>query len=536
MSDAAASQAGAEEAQRAVTRSAGVVALGTFLSRALGAVRDAVVAAYFPISLTDAFYVAQTIPNSLRQILGEGAVSAAFIPVFAELDERRGRAAAALYYARFSATFFLLLLCVSLLGVLTAPAWATLYAGGYRALPGKFETTVELTRIMFPYILFAGLAALQAGVLNAVGRFFNASLSPALLNVAMISAPWLFVPAAQLLGLQPIASLALATLAGGVLQVIAQTASVRRAGIGLRPRFALSDPDVRRSLARLLPLLFGTGVYQVNILLSRLLASWLPNGAQSALYYGQRLIEIPQGMLALAVASAALPGLARLTQRGDLEQAKAALRHSLQLSLFVAVPASVALAALAVPTVTVVLGRGAFGPDQIHATARSLVWMAAGVWAVACAQGATRMFYALGDTRTPVLCSALNLVCFLLLSITLMDSLGHSAIALANSGAAIAQLSCLLWLLRRKVGPLGLLQLAKSLLRCCAASAVMAFVASDVAALGDWRRGGNAPDNWLVFAAACALGVAVYAAASYLLRSRELEQIGSLLRSKARKS
>ena len=160
------------------------------------------------------------------------------------------------------------------------------------------------------------------------------------------------------------------------------------------------------------PLVLGTGIYQINILLSRLIASYLPAGSQSFLYYGQRLVEIPLGMLTLAVASAALPSLARLSQRGDHEQAKAALRHSLRLSLFVAIPASAALDALALPTVAVLFGRGEFGAFQVHETARSLALMAIGIWAVAAVQGVTRMFYAYDDTRTPVLCSAVNLVCF----------------------------------------------------------------------------------------------------------------------------
>jgi putative peptidoglycan lipid II flippase len=516
--------------EHAITRSASVVAGGTLASRLLGAVRDAVIAASFPVGATDAFFVAWTIPNTLRQILGEGAVSAAFIPVFSAVDEREGREAARLYYARYAGTMFLLLALVSTLGVLTAPVWATLYAGGYRIDPSKFGVTVQLTALVFPYILFAGFAALQGGVLNALGRFLNASLSPALLNVAMIAAPWLFVPLALWLGLPPIGGLALAALAGGALQVAAQTASVRQAGMWSRPRLGLRDPAVRESLLRIAPLLLGTGIYQINILLSRHFASLLAPGSQSFLYYGQRLIEIPQGMLALAVASAALPSLSRLSQRGEHEQAKAALRHSLRLSLFLAVPASVALAALALPTVSVLFGRGAFGPIHASETARSLVWMAAGVWSVAAVQTVTRMFYAYGDTRTPVLCSALNLASFFGLCVALMGSLGHAAIALANSFASMLQLALLLVLLARRMGPLGLREVLGAAVRFALASAVMALVVSDLASLGDWKRGGNDPRNLGLYALTAAFGLAVYAGASYLLGSPELQQIASSLR------
>jgi putative peptidoglycan lipid II flippase len=535
MSPPAADEQAAAPDNLSITRSAGVVAFGTLASRVLGALRDAVIAASFPTGLTDAFVVAWTIPNTLRQVLGEGAVSAAFVPVFSEIDEKQGRDAARRYYARFAGTMFTVLAAVSAIGVLTAPLWATAYAAGYRVDRTKFHVTEQLTALVFPYILFAGIAALQAGVLNALGRFLNASLSPALLNVFMIAAPWTFVPLAGALHMPPIAALALAALAGGVAQVVAQTWSVRHAGMWQPPQLGFSDPAVRRSLARMTPLLLGTGVYQINILLSRLFASAVGPGAQSYLYFGQRLIEIPQGMLALAVASAALPSLARLMQRGDLEQAKHALRHSLRLSLFLALPASALLAALALPAVAVFFHRGEFRPFDAQQTARSLVWMAAGVWAVASVQNMTRGFYAYGDTRTPVLCSALNLGCFIGFSLWLMPSLDHAAIAAANSAASMAQLGLLCVLLRKRIGALGLREVAAHASRCGVASAVSAFVAADLAALGDWSRGGNDPRNLAVFAAACALGLAVYIAVSYLLRIRELDDILDILLRRKRK-
>jgi len=234
-------------------------------------------------------------------------------------------------------------------------------------------------------------------------------------------------------------------------------------------------------------------------------------------------------MLALAVASASLPTLARLSQRGEHDAAKAALRHSLRLSLFVAVPASVALGALALPTVTVIFGRGAFEPEHVEQTARSLAWMAAGVWAVASVQGVTRMFYAYGDTRTPVLCGAANLVSFVGFSMLNMRSLGHCAIAAGNSFSSVVQLALLLFLLRRRIGALGFRELFDGAWRFCAASLVMAFVASDLASLGTWSRGGNVVRNLLVYGLAVTFGVAVYAAASYLLGVPELRQIGAAL-------
>jgi len=271
-------------------------------------------------------------------------------------------------------------------------------------------------------------------------------------------------------------------------------------------------------------------VHQLNILLSRLMASYLPSGSQSFLYYGQRLIEIPQGMFAMAIASAALPSLARLRSQERNEEAVAAFRHSLRLSLFIAVPSSMALAVLALPVVTMLFARGAFGDVEAALTARSLVWMAAGVWLVSASHAVTRMYFAYGDTRTPVLCSAFNLATFVAVSLLWMKQLAHVAIALGTTCGAAVQLLALLALLRRRVGPVGYRDVANSLWRHAVAAGVMGIVVSDVAALGSWQRGGNDPLNAGVLVGAVALGACVYVAMSYLLRTRELPDVWSALR------
>jgi putative peptidoglycan lipid II flippase len=235
-------------------------------------------------------------------------------------------------------------------------------------------------------------------------------------------------------------------------------------------------------------------------------------------------------MFAVAVASAALPSLARLRSQGEHEEARETLRYSIRLSLFIAIPASVALAVLAEPTVTVIFGRGAFGTAQALQTARSLVWLAAGVWAVAVSHALTRMYYAYNDTRTPVLCAALNLVTFVVLSLRLAPSWQHVGLAAASTGGAIAQMLLLGVLLRRRTGAIGWGPVWASGLRCCAAAAVMAWVVHDVAAAGDWHAGGNDPRNVGLYAFTAAFGLAVYAAASYLLRAPELGQIAAVLR------
>src|ERR1700712_4461963 len=220
---APATQAYSEHTEHtAIARRAGVVAAGTLASRILGALRDAAVAGFFAVSDTDAFYVAWTIPNTLRRVLGEGAVTAAIIPVFSEVEAREGRAGARKYVAAVSGVMLLILSLVSVLGVLSAHFWTTLYAAGYQANSSKFALAVTLTRWVFPYIALVGLAALAMGISNAVGRFAVAAFAPALLNLVVIAAPFLFVAPVMWLGLPAISALAIATLVGGVLQLAVQ--------------------------------------------------------------------------------------------------------------------------------------------------------------------------------------------------------------------------------------------------------------------------------------------------------------------------
>jgi putative peptidoglycan lipid II flippase len=526
-----ASQARANE-QVTIARRAGVVAAGTLASRVLGAVRDAAVASYFAVSDTDAFYVAWTIPNTLRRVLGEGAVTAAIIPVFSEVQAREGQAGARRYVAAISGVMLIVLSLVSVLGVLTAPLWTTLYAAGYAADSSKFELAVTLTRWVFPYIGLVGLAALAMGISNSVGRFAVAAFAPALLNLVVIAAPWLFGAPVSWLGLPAITALAMATLVGGVLQLGVQLPELAREKLLPWPTLSPSDPAVRKTLTLMGPVVLGSGIYQLNIVFSRLFASYLPTGSQSFLYYAQRLVEIPQSLFALAVASAALPSLTRLRNAGDHESAYTALRYSLRISLFVAIPASVALVVLAEPTIAVLFRRGEFGTFHVRETAKALAYMAAATWAVAAIHPITRMYYAYNDTRTPMYCSALNLVAFVLVSLGLQASMGHAAIAAGTSAGSLVQLLALLLWLPRRVGPIGLSEVWGAALRSCAASAVMGAVIYDVARFGRWVDGAASLRNVAVYAFTVVFGVAVYAGACFIFRVRELEDLMRALRRK----
>ena len=517
-----------------IVRRAGVVATGTLSSRILGAVRDAVVAAVFALGATDAFWLAFTIPNALRVLLGEGAVSAAFVPVFTEVREREGVTRAKEFYRNLIGAMAVVLLVVTVVGVACAPWIVKGYAWGFQRDQALFDTTVALTRLLFPYIFLMGISALMMGALYASKRFAAPAFAPALLNICLIAAALLLAPVFLEFGWPAIFALAVGALLGGALQIVAQIPSLRKVNLLVRPRIRFSDPYVRKCARLMVPLLAGLGVYQLNVLLSRLFASFLPTGSVSYLYYGQRLAEIPQGMFALAIASAALPSLSHAVAHGDEEEAKRLFRHALRLSLFVAVPATVALAVLAGPAVTMFFGRGQYDATAVQETTRSLVWQASGIWAVASVRTIVPMFHAHNDTRTPVIASAFNLVTFVTLSLVLMGPMQHAGLAAATTAAAVAQLIALLWLLQRRSGDLGMEEIIGSALRIVAASAVMGGVVWFGASLGHWDAGGNDPRNLVVFVTTVVVGLLAYLVVAAALGSAELRDLKAALRRRVR--
>lgn len=515
---------GADQERAKIAGRAGIVAGGTLVSRVLGVVRESVMASAFDAALIDLFVVAFTIPNTLRGLFAEGAASAAFVPVYSDLRAKEGEARAKEFHARAAGVLMVALAIVSAIGVLAAPLFVLGFASGYLDDPTRWDATVGLTRVTFPYIFFMGMAALSAGALNANRRFAVPALAPALLNVALIAAPFTLVPVAMAMGLPAIGALALGALVGGALQVIAQWPALARAGLLVRPRPTLEDPAVRRAIRLLGPVTAGLGVYQINLMLSRTLASWLPEGSQAYLWFGARLVEIPQGVFAIAFATALLPTLSDLVARGEHDELRRTFTHALRTMLFVALPASVLLIVLAEPLVVAVFMHGRFGWDETAQTARSLLWQAAGVWAIASVRVVVPVFHAHGDTRTPVVASAVNLVAFAALGIGLSRVLDHVGIAIAISAAGALQLAMLLVLLRRKMGRLGLSEVAASALRIAAACAAMSGVAWGVARLGRWEDGADLAD-YAVLAGALGASGAAYLGTAWALRAPELEAV-----------
>lgn len=526
----ATSKAASQNSKGAVTRRAGLVAAGTLSSRILGALRDIAVQATFGVAITDAFWLAFTIPNSLRVLLAEGAVSGAFVPVLTDVREKHGEAAAKQFYARLGGAMLLLLSGVVALGVAFPELFMHVFADADDRSADTFELTVELTRWVFPYIGLIGLAALASGALYAAKRFAAPAFAPALLNVAFIAAALLLVPVVQSVGWAPVFALAIGALLGGLLQLLAQLPSLRSIGMLRWPQLSFRDPHVRQAFLRLLPMLAGLGVYQLNIILSRRFAYSLPSGAITYLFLSQRLVEIPQGVFALAIGSAALPSIAEHSSRGELAKAKELFRFGLRLNLFVAIPSSVALVILGPATVAVFFGRGAFSADNIAQTAGALSAMAFGIWAVASVRTIVPMFHALGDTRSPVFASATNLVVFIGTALALMPSLAHIGLGYAITAAAIAQLGVLLVLLRWSTGPLGLGKLAGSTAKVMLASLAMGAALYPLQDLAPWSEGATLQSS-AALVGLIVLGITVYFAVAWTLRVEELRTVtGKIMR------
>ena len=514
------------EAQRderaGVVSAVGSIGAATLASRVLGYVRDMVVARAFGAGpVTDAFFVAFRVPNLLRRLLAEGALSTAVIPVFARtLATESGEAFRAMVRAVAGATA-LTLCMVTLAGMLFARAIVTVMAPGWLADPPLFDLAVSLTRLMFPYLLLVGLAALATGILNAHRRFFTAAFGPAVLNVGMITAVLLLAHRFQ----PPIVALAVGVLVGGLGQLLVQIPEVRRLGVPLRPSGAWRHPAVATIARRLAPAAFGLAAVQVTVVVNTLLASLLPAGSISFLYYADRVMEFPLGVFGIALATASLPTMSAQAARADRAGLIDTLGFSLRLSVFVAVPAAAGLVTLGAPIVALLFQRGEFGAAAAAATAQALTGYAVGLPAFSATRIAAQTFYALGDTRTPVLLGLLAVAANIVLALALMGPLAHAGLALASSLSAYVNLLALLWALRRRLGPIGGRALVRSALRTGAATVVLWLAARALAPAGD--TGAVAAAHT---AAAIAGGAIAFAAAAALLRAPELSALLGMLR------
>lgn len=459
-------------------RSAGLAGSATMASRILGLVREQVMAHLFGAShQMDAFNVAFRLPNLVRDLFAEGAMTAAFVPTFTRHLQNRGRDAAWVLGRRALTGLLLITGLIAVAGIAFAEPLTHLFAGSFAAVPGKLELTVQLTRVMFPFLMLVAIAVAAMGMLNALGRFFIPALSPAMFNVACIAAAIGLVPVMPALGFEPVMGLAIGVLLGGVGQVLLQWPPLAREGFRFRPDFAPRDPALREILLLMGPGAAGLAATQVNVYVNTVLATSQEAGAVSWLNYAFRILYLPVGLFGVSLATASLPVLSRHAGSGDIVALRSTVSHATRLMLMLNVPATFGLVVLAEPIVRLIFERGAFTSSDTTAVAIALMAYSPGLLGYSTVKVFSPTFYALRDARTPVTISVISVLVNAALNLLLVRVLGYMGLALGTAIASLVNAGLLIWLLRRRLGGIDGRRIASASLRMMAASTLMAAVA-----------------------------------------------------------
>ena len=422
-------------------KSTAIVSGMTLISRVMGFVRDMLIANLFGVSpATDAFFVAFKIPNFLRRLFAEGAFAHAFVPVLSDYKHNGSKADLKSFIEKTAGTLAGLLGLITLAGVIAAPLLIIFFAPGFLWEGSQYDLAVQLVQITFPYLLFISLTAFAGSILNAHGMFGIPAITPIFLNICMIvSAIWLAPVFAE-----PIVALAWGVFIAGVVQLLFQLPVLFRLGVLSRLRWGWRDSGVRRVIKLMLPAIFGVSVVQINLLFGTLMASFLASGSVSWLYYSDRLVEFPLGILGVAVSSVILPNLAKNYAAEDTMAFSKSLDWGLKLVILIGMPATLGLVLLSQPLLATLFQYNEFGADDVAMAGKSLMAFALGLLAFVLIKVLVPAFTARMDTRTPVRFGLYAIVCNMVLSIALVFPLAHAGIALATSLAAYLNAGLLL--------------------------------------------------------------------------------------------
>jgi putative peptidoglycan lipid II flippase len=367
--------------------------------------------------------------------------------VLTRLFNQKGKTEALVLARSALILFSIILSLVAVIGIITAPMIVRVFAPGFVGNPWQFDLTVALTRLVFPYVLLIGIVAVSMGVLNVFGHFAAPALAPVMLNIGIIGSVLAVAPFLE----TPEIALALGVLIGGVMQVALQLPFLSRIGLTLKGVWSFRHPALAEIGRKMFPMAFGAAAFQVNILISTLLATLLPKGAVSYLYYADRLVQFPLGIIAIAAATAALPSFSRLSTDGDVEGLKASLSFTLRLVFFITLPAMVGLIVVREPLVSLLFERGTFDRQTTRLTAEALLYYSIGLWAFSGTRVVVNVYYAVGSIWTPVAISVAVVAANILLSLALMPTMGHAGLALATSIASAMNLAMLSVVLHRRL-------------------------------------------------------------------------------------
>ncbi len=519
-----------------MTKAAGVVASATFISRILGYIRDLVFAWFFGAGLfSDAFIAAFRIPNLLRRLFGEGSLSIAFIPVFTKYLSVEGRDEAFKLARSALRLLSVILVVVVIAGIFLAPFIVKAIAYGFTDSPDQFSLTVTLTRIMFPYIFFIGLVALCMGILNALGHFAAPAIAPVLLNLAMIGSILIASHLSTDMTFR-VYGLAVGVLIGGVLQLALQVPFLIKKGLRFWEKTKIYHKGFRRIGILMIPATFGAAVYQINTLVITLLASLLPDGSITYLYFADRLVQFPLGVFGLAIATAVLPSLSRQAAEKDYNAVRKTFAHAMRLVLFITIPAMTGLIVLREPIVALLFKRGAFDAQAVQLTASALLYYTLGLWAFSAVRIVVNAFYALQDTITPVLTAVVSIVANIILGIIFMKSLGHGGLALALSFSSILNLGLLIRSLRIKLGNLGFKGIAISACKTLFCAMLMGIIVKGVSIYIIPVESGTFLGLLSGVTGSILAGLGMYALMSFIFKSSELYDIIAVIFSGRKKT
>lgn len=509
-----------------LARSAGLISIATMTSRVLGVVRETVIAGIFGAQTEmDAYNVAFRVPNLVRDLFAEGAMTAAFIPTFTRTLTHQGRAEAWRLGNLVINALVIVTGVLVLLGILFAGPITRAIAPGFESIPGKLELTADLTRLMLPFLTMVAVAVAAMGMLNSLSRFFVPSLSPAMFNVATIICAIALVPVMPLIGLPRITAIAIGTLLGGLAQIVLQWPLLRKEGFRYRAVVDFGDPGLREILRLMIPGTLGLAAVQINVLVNTYLATGQQEGAVSWLGFAFRLMYLPIGLFGASVATAALPEIARYAAAQDLASIRRTISGALRMMLMLNLPATLGLIVLARPIVALLYERGAFTPADTDATAAALMFYAPGLIGYSAVKIASPTFYSLRDSRTPVIVSVASVATNLAINLVFVRVFGYQGLALGTAIAAMVNAVALLWLLRGRLGGLDGARLAVALTKIAGASVAMAAAAWLTSA---WLEGALPGNGELVrllrVSVAIAAGVVVLALSARVLRIHEFDE------------
>lgn len=505
-----------------LTKTSSIVGIMTLASRVLGFVRDQVLAIVFGAgAITDVFLVAFKIPNFLRRLFAEGAFAQAFVPVFTEYKETQSPEALKDLAAHVVGTLAIILLVISTLGVMLAPLLVMLFAPGFIDDQSRFELATHMLRITFPYLFFVSLLAYAGSIQNTFGRFAVPSFTPVLLNVCMIAAALWLSPMFE----QPIVALAWGVLAAGVLQLALQLPFLQQLGLLPKPRWGWKHSGVRRILKLMAPAILGSSVAQINLLLDTVIASFLAAGSLSWLYYSDRLMEFPLGLLGVTLGTVILPRLSREHAQKSDEQFRLTIDWALKLAILIGVPSTIGLIVLSAPMLSTLFEYGKFTASDTTMASYSLIAYSFGLPAFIFIKIFAPAFFARQDTKTPVRIGIIALISNMAYNLILVLPMvwfgftaPHTALAIATSMSAWQQA----WMLYQKLGEHGIYAASPELKAFCKRMVVAWLCLAAVIWIlsnGDWHAL-DAGSRVMKLMGIIAAGAATYAAALLLLGIR----------------